>query len=124
MTFIEQLAMVASMCADPRDSDLVASQLAGWAASNGVTVLPTEPTGQDVEAMERAMASAEFGYSLHLTRLVDGVSTYTLTYSDGSDVLEFESMDEGYDHIANKKKGTQARAAFTALVARYSGGHG
>ncbi len=34
-----------------------------------------------------AIEDAEFGYSMNLTSLVDGVSTYTLTYSDGSPPL-------------------------------------
>lgn len=74
-----------------------------------------------VEIAAKAMDDAEFGFSLRLTRLVDGVSTYELTYSDGSPQLEFEDTDQAYEHVAQRKRLTQARAALTAAVGAGSG---
>lgn len=69
-----------------------------------------------VEIAAKAMDDAEFGFTLNLTRLVDGVSTYTLTYSDGSPPLQFGATDEAYEHVAQRKRLTQARAAITAAL--------
>lgn len=74
-----------------------------------------------VEIAAKAMDDAEFGFSLMLTRLVDGVSTYTLTYSDGSPQLEFEDTDRAYEHVAQRKRLTQARAALTTALGAGSG---
>ena len=67
-----------------------------------------------VEKVARAMEEASLGYSMSLIRLVDGVSTYSLKYSDG-EYLEFSSTDEVYEHVAAKKRRTQARAAIAAM---------
>lgn len=75
-------------------------------------------TDEMVEAAARAMEEAEFGYNLSLTRLVDGVHTYTLTYSDGSDPIEFDDMDAAYAHVAGKQRAAQAIAALTAALAK------
>lgn len=65
-----------------------------------------------------AMEAAEFGYGLRLTRLVDDVSTYTLTYSDGAPPIEFDDQDEAYEHIRAKKREAQAGAALEVVLAR------
>lgn len=67
-----------------------------------------------IERVAKAMEAASLGYSMNLTRLVEGVSTYRLTYSDG-EVLEFDGTDELYMHVAEKKRRTQARAAIEVL---------
>lgn len=67
-----------------------------------------------LEAGARALREAEVGYHLRLTRLIDGVSTYTLTYDDGSPPIEFDNMDDGYAHIAAKKSEAQFKAVITA----------
>lgn len=72
-----------------------------------------------MKALEKAAraltdADAEFGYSLQLTRLVDGVSTYTLTISDGTPPVEL-SYDEGQDIIAHKKALIRARAVIASI---------
>lgn len=69
-----------------------------------------------VDAIAKALENAEFGFSLQLTRLVDGESTYTLRYSDGSEPIEFDDIDNGYAHVAEKKRLTQALAVLTTLV--------
>ncbi|TIM16228.1 MAG: hypothetical protein E5Y67_03275 [Mesorhizobium sp.] len=81
-------------------------------------VLETEAM---VEIAAKAIDDAEFGFTLNLTRLVDGVSTYTLTYSDGSPPLEFGATDEAYEHVAQRKRLTLARAALTAALGAGSG---
>jgi hypothetical protein len=66
-------------------------------------------------AIAKAIESAEVGYHLRLTSLVDGVSTYTLTYDDGSKQLEFDDINDGYAHIAQKKRLKAARAVVAAV---------
>ena len=77
----------------------------------------SDVTPEMVEVVAEAMHDAEFGYDLNLIRLVDGVSTYRLTYSDGTPPIEFDDMDEAYAHIAAKKRSAQARAAISAFLA-------
>lgn len=79
--------------------------------------LNTEPAHKPiVDAIAQALEGAEFGYSLQLTRLVDGESTYTLKYTDGSEPIEFDDIDAGYAHVAEKKRLVQALAVLTAMV--------
>ena len=77
----------------------------------------SDVTPEIVEAVAEAMGDAEFGYDLSLIRLVEGESTYRLTYSDGTPPIEFGDMDEAYAHIAAKKRSAQARAAISAFLA-------
>lgn len=69
-----------------------------------------------LEKAARALTEcdAEFGYSLQLTWLVDGVSTYTLTLSDGTPPVEL-SYDEGQEIIAHKKSLILARAVISSI---------
>jgi hypothetical protein len=69
-----------------------------------------------IEAAAKAIEDAEFGYSLNLTRLVDNESTYVLTYTDGSEPLEFSDIDEAYEHIAYKRETARARAAASIFI--------
>lgn len=50
-----------------------------------------------IEAVAKAIEDAddEFGYCMELTQLVDGVSTYTLTYNGDAEPLEFGSTNCG-----------------------------
>ncbi|RWP31770.1 hypothetical protein [Mesorhizobium sp.] len=91
--------------------------------SSGPTPSPDKVlvTEAMVEIAAKAIDDAEFGFTLNLTRLVDGVSTYTLTYSDGSPPLEFGATDEAYEHVAQRKRLTLARAALTAALGAGSG---
>lgn len=73
-------------------------------------------TDEMVNAAAEAQRLVEFGYHLGLSRLVDGVSTYTLTFTDGTPEQEFDDMDDAYAVIAEKKRATQARAALTAVA--------
>ncbi|RWB50676.1 hypothetical protein [Mesorhizobium sp.] len=72
-----------------------------------------------VEVVADALEKAEIGYSMNLIRLVDGVSTYRLRYDDG-ETLEFGSPDEVYEHVAQKKRLTQATAAIAAVLSQQS----
>lgn len=60
-----------------------------------------------------ALEAAKLDFDMTLIRLVDGESTYRLTYSDGL-TLEFSDTDELYAHVAGRKRETQARAALEA----------
>jgi hypothetical protein len=70
-----------------------------------------------VERVARAIESTAcpFGYEIRLTRLVDGVSTYTLTYDDRVGPLEFGSNGEANRHVSERKREVQARAAIEAM---------
>ena len=68
-----------------------------------------------IAKVAEAIESAEVGYSLNLTRLVDGEHTYTLTYSDGAGPFEFSDINDGYEHIRNRKRKAQAEAVIAAL---------
>jgi hypothetical protein len=67
------------------------------------------------ERVAAALERAEIGYSLKLTRLVDGVSTYTLTYDDGTPPIEFGDNSDAYAHIAAKKRLRAATLAIEAM---------
>lgn len=69
-----------------------------------------------VERVARAIDEADVGYSINLTRLVDGVSTYTLRYHGLSDLLEFGSYDEASEHVRAARDERRARAAIEALM--------
>jgi len=71
-----------------------------------------------LEEAAKAVDAAEFGYHLQLTSLVDGVSTYTLTYNDLPEPLTFSDIDDAYLHLADRKRTTQATAAITAYLAQ------
>lgn len=73
----------------------------------------------DQEAIDRvaaAIESADVGYTLRLTRLVDGEETYTLAYSDGTPPLTFSDIDDGYLHVRARKRKAQAVAVIDALA--------
>lgn len=81
--------------------------------------MTTEP-GVDLEgAVALAIQEADdsFGYNMSLTRLLDGVSTYTLRI-DGEETTEHEGTDECYARIAEVKNRRRAQALLTALNTR------
>lgn len=68
-----------------------------------------------LERAARALESVAFGYNINLVRLVDGVSTYELRYSDSDEVYTFNDTDDAYEHVAERKRMTQARAVLAAI---------
>ena len=68
-----------------------------------------------IDKVARAIEGVEVGYHLRLTSLVDGISTYTLDYDDGTPTMEFDCTDDAYAHIAHKKRLKAARAAIEAM---------
>ncbi len=74
------------------------------------------PDKETIERVAAAIESAEVGYSLRLTRLVDDESTYTLTYGDGTPPLTFSDIDDGYQHVRDRKRKAQAKAVIAALA--------
>jgi uncharacterized sporulation protein YeaH/YhbH (DUF444 family) len=67
-----------------------------------------------LEQVAQAIEAAEVGFKLNLTRLVDEVHTYELTYSTG-ERFEFDNTDDAYEHIGQTKRMRAARAAIEAL---------
>lgn len=73
-------------------------------------------TDEEVEVVARAIEAAEWpDFSIRLTRLVDGVSTYTLVMGDAEE--EFRSHQDASDAMNARRKTGQARAAIVALDA-------
>ena len=69
-----------------------------------------------------AIAQADVGFSMNLIRLVDGVHTYRLTYSDGEthefcddETADFDAQDRLYAHVRARKRQRQADAVLAAL---------
>jgi hypothetical protein len=75
----------------------------------------SEISKEMIEAVAQAVEDAEIGYSINLTRLVDGESTYTLRYQDGTPTLEFGSYDEASEHVGETRGERRARAVISAL---------
>lgn len=70
-----------------------------------------------LDVISKALDEADrLQFSMQLTRLVDGVYTYALTYNDGSDPLEFSSTDDVYEHVADKKRLRKAQAVLSAVM--------
>lgn len=72
-----------------------------------------------VERAADALRSAEwgFGYSIRLTRLVDGESTYSLTYDDIADPLEFPTYAEANEHVTQRRHVQMAEAILRGAAA-------
>jgi hypothetical protein len=77
---------------------------------------PSNTTNPSVllERVAEALEGTAFNFSIELTRLVDGVSTYTLTTSDGS--REFPSHQDAYDCVSQQKRQRQARAVLAVAL--------
>lgn len=69
---------------------------------------------QQLDAIAHAIETAEFGWRIELTRLVDGEHTFTLTLGDGR-ILEFSSHDDAYAYVAAERRLVQARAVLSAI---------
>lgn len=71
-----------------------------------------------VERVARAIerADGEFGYSINLVRLVDGVSTYALKFSElPGDTFELGSYHDALDMMTERRKRVRAKAAIEAM---------
>jgi hypothetical protein len=79
----------------------------------GLTMSP-EFIALVASAIEKA--DATFGYSVRLTRLVEDEATYTLTYPDQEEALEFRDMDEAHEHIRARQCAVRAEAVLAALI--------
>lgn len=69
-----------------------------------------------IQSVAEAIESADVGYNLRLTKLLDGISEYTLTYADGES-FTFEDINDGYRHIRDRKFRAKAVAAINAADA-------
>lgn len=70
-----------------------------------------------VEAVARAIdwADGSIGYSIRLVRLIDEVSTYTLTYED-EEPLTFTSHADAQDHVTARRNQLRARAVIPLIA--------
>lgn len=81
------------------------------------------------EIIADAIAQADVGFSMSLIRLVDGVHTYRLTYSDGEiqefsddETDDFDAQDRLYAHVRARKRQRQADAVLAALATERTNG--
>jgi hypothetical protein len=72
-----------------------------------------------LQKVAEAIQAADVGYNLRLTKLVDGISEYTLTYSDGEEHL-FEDIDDSYRHVDDRRFLAKAQAAIDVCRAHVS----
>jgi hypothetical protein len=63
-----------------------------------------------IQSVAEAIEAADVGYNLRLTKLVDGISEYTLTYSDGEEHV-FEIAEDCYRHVRERLLRDKAQAA-------------
>ncbi|MDX0897400.1 hypothetical protein GOD90_10385 [Sinorhizobium medicae] len=68
-----------------------------------------------IERVATAIDEADVGYHINLTKLVDGVSTYTLRYHGVPDTLEFDSYDGASEHVSLTRNERRARAVIEAM---------
>lgn len=65
----------------------------------------------------KAIEDAVVGSHIELVALIDGASTYSLTYDDGGDeVLTFTSYADAAGHVDNRLHRDRARAAIAAML--------
>ncbi len=69
-----------------------------------------------IQSVAEAIEAADVGYNLRLTKLLDGISEYTLTYSDGEEHV-FEDINDGQRHISDRRFRAKAVAAIGAVDA-------
>lgn len=72
-----------------------------------------EPSAALVAAVGEAM-DTHFGWSINLTRLVDGVSTYTLTFP-GYEPEDFESHEDAYEVLGKRLGVARAKLVLAAI---------
>lgn len=92
-------------------------------ATNTISPLPAPPAEVEaVEGVARAIESVDrsFGYSISLVRLVDGVSTDTLSMP-GHEPSEHPSHDDALDLAISRRNTARAAAVIAALAVRPSG---
>ena len=97
--------------------------LSSLATPEPVSAPAGEVDDETIQRVADAIDRAEVGYHLRLTKMVDGVSTYTLTYQDSDESFEFDEIDEGYAHIRQRKLRAQAGNVIAA-ISNPAPGHG
>lgn len=78
---------------------------------------PLEHTRDELfERVAAAIDGASIGYSIKLTRLVDGVAEYTLSFADGREPLVFPDYAEANEIALLRILLLKAQAAITAVA--------
>ncbi|MGH6754919.1 MAG: hypothetical protein ACREDP_22400 [Bradyrhizobium sp.] len=67
-----------------------------------------------IEQVARAIRDADIGYSIQLTRLVDGVHTYA-TVVNGQPAMEFDCYEDASEHARGQRETAKARAAIAVM---------
>lgn len=68
-----------------------------------------------VKRVRDALRNANVGYSISLTRLVDGVSTYEVVIHGDCCMREFSSHEEALEYVTERREEGRARAAIETL---------
>ena len=71
--------------------------------------------GSVLEAVARAFEECDIGFSLRLVRLVDDVSTYLLSTTDGEPDAEFGDQEDAYVELGRRKAKARSDAALRAI---------
>jgi hypothetical protein len=67
-----------------------------------------------IERIGKALAPVECFYSMKMISLVDGISTYEVTYDDG-EKQQYVGIDAAYEDIKRRKGIALGRAALEAI---------
>lgn len=98
------------------DNAHVISWLGGVPSRLASRVPPISPELVERIAAAISDADARFGFRCHLTRLIDGEATYTLTIA-GCSPMEFPGHDEAMEYVGERKDRARAEAVIAALRA-------
>lgn len=74
-----------------------------------------------LQAAAEAIAESEIGYEIKLTKFVDGVSEYSVTFPDSSDPRTFPSHAAASEYVERERNLAKAKAAVEAYLAAADG---
>lgn len=68
-----------------------------------------------IEKVANLIEKSKVTFNMRLTRLIDRVSTYEITYNDSDAKYEFDDQDQAYEHIGKYIRTRQAEALIKSL---------
>jgi hypothetical protein len=70
-----------------------------------------------LQAAAEAIAESDIGYEIKLTKFVDGVSEYSVTFPDGSEPRTFPGYSAASEYVERERNLSKAKAAVEAYLA-------
>jgi len=70
-----------------------------------------------LQAAAEAIAGSEIGYEIKLTKFVDGVSEYSVTFPDGGEPRTFPGYSAASEYVERERNLAKAKAAVEAYLA-------